>query len=320
MNLRNVKLVYAREMRDQLRDRRTLFLIAVLPLLLYPLLGMSFFQLSQFLRNNASKVLVLGEEQLAESHWLPDLLHEDRFVSSWFVSVDDSKSLQVIRPDELWKDEEIPQGKRLLEASRQAIEQGDVQVVLYFPPGFGERLEEVRSALMNRSANDEVADEAKVPEPEIFYNSANEKSRIAQLRVDAVMRDWRVAVTQTNLRDSHVPLDATNPFQVRQQDVAREQQRSAATLLPARAPLRRAGTQRAGPTSLRSPVSAALHRNVVAPRQRPHWQWQRQVPQWRWPVSSKSSSAMLISSRQMQLVWTPNPAKPQKHEWALECS
>ena len=56
MNLRNVKLVYAREMRDQLRDRRTLFLIAVLPLLLDPLLGMSFFQLSQFLRNNASKV------------------------------------------------------------------------------------------------------------------------------------------------------------------------------------------------------------------------------------------------------------------------
>lgn len=228
MNLHNVKLVYAREMRDQLRDRRTLFLIAVLPLLLYPLLGMSFFQLSQFLRNNASKVLVLGEEQLAESQWLPDLLHEDRFVSSWFVSVDDSKSLQVIRPDEMWKDDEIPQGKRLLEASRQAIEQGNVQVVLYFPPGFGERLEEVRSALMNRSASDEVTDEAKVPEPEIFYNSANEKSRIAQLRVDAVMRDWRVAVTQTNLRDSHVPLDATNPFQVRQQDVAREQQRSAA--------------------------------------------------------------------------------------------
>ena len=49
MNLSNVKLIYLREMRDQLRDRRTLFLIAVLPLLLYPLLGMSFFQLSQFL-------------------------------------------------------------------------------------------------------------------------------------------------------------------------------------------------------------------------------------------------------------------------------
>ncbi len=41
MNLHNVKLILLREIRDQLRDRRTLFMIFVLPLLLYPLLGMS---------------------------------------------------------------------------------------------------------------------------------------------------------------------------------------------------------------------------------------------------------------------------------------
>ncbi len=39
MNWSNVKLIFLREVRDQLRDRRTLFTIAVLPLLLYPLLG-----------------------------------------------------------------------------------------------------------------------------------------------------------------------------------------------------------------------------------------------------------------------------------------
>ncbi|HEX6961281.1 MAG TPA: hypothetical protein VF175_05395, partial [Lacipirellula sp.] len=66
MQWKNVKLIYLREMRDQLRDRRTLFLIAVLPLLLYPLLGMSFFQLSQFLQHHEAKVLVIGAEQLEE--------------------------------------------------------------------------------------------------------------------------------------------------------------------------------------------------------------------------------------------------------------
>ena len=35
-----VWLIYVREMRDQLRDRRTLFTIAVLPIMLYPLVGM----------------------------------------------------------------------------------------------------------------------------------------------------------------------------------------------------------------------------------------------------------------------------------------
>ena len=41
MKWSNVKLVLHREVRDQLRDRRTLFTIAVLPVLLYPLLGSS---------------------------------------------------------------------------------------------------------------------------------------------------------------------------------------------------------------------------------------------------------------------------------------
>ena len=48
MNFTNVKLILAREVRDQLRDRRTLFMIFVLPVLLYPLLGSAYFQMMQF--------------------------------------------------------------------------------------------------------------------------------------------------------------------------------------------------------------------------------------------------------------------------------
>src|SRR5437764_2802539 len=55
-----IRLIWLREVRDQLRDRRTLFMIAVLPLLLYPLLGMSFLQVAQFLREHPMKVLVVG--------------------------------------------------------------------------------------------------------------------------------------------------------------------------------------------------------------------------------------------------------------------
>ena len=55
MNWSNVKLILLREVRDQLRDRRTLFMIAVLPLLLYPLLGMSFFQVAQFMREQPTR-------------------------------------------------------------------------------------------------------------------------------------------------------------------------------------------------------------------------------------------------------------------------
>jgi sodium transport system permease protein len=40
-----VRLIWLREMRDQLRDRRTVFMIAVLPVLLYPLAGFGIMQL-----------------------------------------------------------------------------------------------------------------------------------------------------------------------------------------------------------------------------------------------------------------------------------
>ena len=64
MNLRNVKLIMSREVRDQMRDRRTLFMIFVLPVLLYPLLGMSFLQISQFLGGKVSSVWVVGAKDL----------------------------------------------------------------------------------------------------------------------------------------------------------------------------------------------------------------------------------------------------------------
>ena len=57
MNLRNVRLILFREIRDQLRDRRTLFMIFVLPLLLYPLLGMSLSQVVQFRRASRATCL-----------------------------------------------------------------------------------------------------------------------------------------------------------------------------------------------------------------------------------------------------------------------
>ncbi len=39
MRRSTILVIFRREVRDQLRDRRTLFMIFVLPLLLYPILG-----------------------------------------------------------------------------------------------------------------------------------------------------------------------------------------------------------------------------------------------------------------------------------------
>src|SRR5262249_53692515 len=83
MNWNNVKLILLRELRDQLRDRRTLFMIAVLPLLMYPLLGMSIFQVSQFLQDQPTRIAIIGLPNLPD---LPELVKDDHFAGQWLDS------------------------------------------------------------------------------------------------------------------------------------------------------------------------------------------------------------------------------------------
>ncbi len=59
-----VSLVYLREMRDQLRDRRTIFTIVILPLVLYPLLGSLMLQVAQFSSQQQASICVVGAHHL----------------------------------------------------------------------------------------------------------------------------------------------------------------------------------------------------------------------------------------------------------------
>src|SRR3954452_21478151 len=92
MNWTNVKLILTREIRDQLRDRRTLFMIAVLPLLLYPLLGMSFFQISQFMREQTTKVLIVGVPKLKN---LPPIVDDHQFAKSLLADPERAQLLEL---------------------------------------------------------------------------------------------------------------------------------------------------------------------------------------------------------------------------------
>ena len=82
MKWTNIKLIFHREVRDQLRVRRTLFTIAVLPIVLYPLMGMSFLQIAQFMREHVSKIQVIGGQSLAET---PPLFVDHQFAPEYFA-------------------------------------------------------------------------------------------------------------------------------------------------------------------------------------------------------------------------------------------
>jgi len=223
MHWKNVKLILMREVRDQLRDRRTLFMIAVLPLLLYPLLGMTFSQFTQFMREQATRVLLIGDYNM---EGLPKLLvDEHRFSKDLFIDQSRSMLLEVDSEIPVKSGEDPPADP--MKVGKRLVQSGEFEIVVYFPPDFRARLEKFRQELLvHRLNGDEPMPE--VPSPVIYYNKAREKSQIAFARVSEVLDRWTELIGQENLKFSKVPPSTARPFVLTSSDVAEVGQTKAA--------------------------------------------------------------------------------------------
>jgi sodium transport system permease protein len=214
----NVKLIYFRELRDQLRDRRTMFTIVVLPVLLYPLLGLCLLQVQQFLREHSSQVRLVGTENLPPA---PALLADGQFASD--VCDDEQRRLLAVTAIAADKSAEDAQA-----AAQRDIAAGLCDAVVYFPPDFARRLAAFRQAMPQPDSPPREAGGNRPPEPVIFHDTASEKSKLARERLVTVLQRWREKMVEENLRHSRVPVAAARPFEIKPQDVAEESRRRAA--------------------------------------------------------------------------------------------
>ncbi|NLE39719.1 MAG: CPBP family intramembrane metalloprotease [Pirellulaceae bacterium] len=224
MKWSNVKLILAREVRDQLRDRRTLFMIAVLPILLYPLLGMSFFQVSQFMREHPTKVYVIGASPTL-SEGTP-LIENERFAPGLFNTPDKVGLLDLhFAPDVLAPGETLD---NVVSQAKKRVERGEFDAAVYFPPNFGEQLRQFREAsesLVNNRRDEESAAARNavipsIPRPEIIFTTANEKSQITFARLHDVLRRWSDEVGKANLSAAGLVPSAARPIELATDDLA----------------------------------------------------------------------------------------------------
>ncbi|MBN1590788.1 MAG: CPBP family intramembrane metalloprotease [Pirellulales bacterium] len=242
MRWSNVKLILAREIRDQLRDRRTLFMIVVLPLLLYPLLGMSFFQISQFMQDHPTKVFVIGDHpRLLES---PSLFEGGSFAARLFGKPEKARLLELdFASDTLSPGETI---EEVAERTRRQVQasEGEYDVAIYFPPGFAEQLDRFRQASEPQASSPEPTQEPaegeaktavprvlpKVPQIEIICNTANERSQITYGRLYSVLNRWTDEVGKANLSAVGLPARSARPVELATADLAEENGTGASTL------------------------------------------------------------------------------------------
>lgn len=189
----NVGLIFRRELVDQLRDRRTLFTVFLMPLLLYPVLGALMMQLANFFREKPSTVWVVGAANLPEQ---PALLEENR-VREELAGADLQRLLRLQIDDlqapfaEAWGTPEGLRNPDRLGPLLQEMKRRKVDLLAWIPDPI--RLEA-------ESLFDEHS------EILLIYDSSSEASKLAAARWHQVVGSWHQAMLQAIFRP-----DTMNP-------------------------------------------------------------------------------------------------------------
>jgi sodium transport system permease protein len=191
----NLQVIFGREVRDQVRDRRTLFMIFVLPILLYPMLGIGVAQFVTAFEQKPKIVVVVGAEYLAKA---PPLLNagQNGFDPAFFDSPAEAEKMPVLAvgPGGQWA------GPR---QSEKAIRSGQAAAVMMIP----------------RDLTDQLLREKEIDIP-ITYNSVDDTSQMTYLRLKEVLSRWRKGIVSGRLKRDRKTESYTEPIQVRADDVA----------------------------------------------------------------------------------------------------
>jgi sodium transport system permease protein len=196
MRWRTVWLIFRREVRDQLRDRRTLFMVFALPILLYPMLGLALMKLAVALDQKPRTVVVLGAEGLPPDP--PLLAPGGGFSPGLFVNPAEASQYRVERAEagSFWTDP----------ARRTAaLREGLAQAVVLIPP----------------DARDRLKDESQAFAIPLAYDSGDEQSRNTYRAVREILDRWREQIVQRRLERDAKSTSYLQPVEARSEDVAR---------------------------------------------------------------------------------------------------
>ncbi len=181
MRLSVVRLITGKEIRDLMRDRRTVMLIFLLPLALYPLFGLTAWAFAQAAMGQQTSVGIVGLENLTVPSPFPAFLTDDR------------TGLRDHTPSE--KDEEN-RARTPLAATAVAGDPTEllaskrVDAVLVVPPNF---------------AADMAA--GKQPTMTVHIREGEDKSKQTGKRLTAALRAWAAKLREKRFEAKGLPKD-----------------------------------------------------------------------------------------------------------------
>ncbi len=187
MQLKNIKTIFAKELKDTLRDRRTLIFMLFVPLFAMP--GIMYFlmqmMVSQIEKIEADKPLVVIEN----SSQLPDDLRATLFASD---------SLTV-------EEAGVHQGKNLVDE----VKAGNIRVYVIVPENFAKALELESTTDL-----------------EVYYDNAEDKSAAALSKLRRVFDRFKEQMVERRLAQRDLSTELLEPFALTTNNVASMQKQA----------------------------------------------------------------------------------------------
>lgn len=183
MKLANVAIIYRKELKDILRDRKTLISMFLFPLILFPLMTVGFNRFEQRMRERAkqeaAKIMILGAEHA------PQLAERLRA----------SETLEVIAGAGDYA---------------QQISEKKIRAAVEFPAG-------LESALAASTVP------AEPPKVKIYYYQTETRSEGAAERIEEIISKYRHDVVERRLAAQGMSRASVNPVEIKQENVAAEE-------------------------------------------------------------------------------------------------
>ncbi|QEL15859.1 ABC transporter permease [Limnoglobus roseus] len=188
MRLPVLRLIAFRELRDLLRDRRSVLLLLVTPVVLYPFLGLATFAMAKLAAEQKFLVGIVGKDRLPPT---PLLTQDDQFVEEKRPA---DRAEGPVGDDAQW---ELPP-IRVVEVSDDPdadLRDKKVDVLLKVPEGFAA----------------EVAAGRK-PKVIIEHRDGDEKSKLASRRLRSIVLAWKDRILQERFTKAGLPTDYDQVF------------------------------------------------------------------------------------------------------------
>ena len=224
MNWLSVKRLFVRELLGQLRDRRTIFTTVMLPVMIYPVLGLVMMQAVQFMSEDSSKLVVVGDFQY---EGLPEMFTEEEKEDGKYVV--DKSLLEILT--ETYPEKATLDGVK--ESLQQRLDSKEFDAALILTPELSDYLSYLEKVV--RGEADLKQQPEELPGPVIVYNSVVDKSKIARSRISGMLEVWEEDVRDYLFELGGLPLGVATPIVFESEDIAPEESQAAefwASLIP----------------------------------------------------------------------------------------